>query len=110
MIDDIVALLREGADYEHDTVVMEEAADEIERLRAYFDAHAATIQKQSDEITRLRAALKPLVDVVELMRDSSAFVEHQRAHRVTSSMWQALCRQVKTARAALAPAQETSHG
>jgi len=31
---DIVEKLREGADYEHDTVVMEEAADEIERLRA----------------------------------------------------------------------------
>lgn len=31
---DIVKMLRKGADYEYDTEVMEQAADEITRLRA----------------------------------------------------------------------------
>ena len=61
MSDDIVKRLREY-DFRNraagDWGPTDEAADEIERLRAYFSAHAATIQKQSDEIERLRAALE----------------------------------------------------
>jgi len=51
MADDIVARLREGADYEHDTCVMEEAADEIERLRAALNADAQTLRFHLGEMT-----------------------------------------------------------
>jgi hypothetical protein len=34
--------------------------------------------------------------------DISSFIECQRAHRVTVSIWQMVCKQVKIARAALA--------
>ena len=37
MADDIVDRLREGAEYEHDTATMADAADEIEKLRAELD-------------------------------------------------------------------------
>jgi hypothetical protein len=55
---ELVRRLRLGADYEHDTVVMTEAADEIERLRAA--AGNAAWKKTSDEPPKTSAVVATL--------------------------------------------------
>jgi TnpA family transposase len=70
MTDDIVARLRKGADYEHDTVVMEEAADEIERLLAEIEWAVAAID--ADDLIGAHERLEAL-----LRRFSSADQEAQ---------------------------------
>ena len=75
MTDDIVKRLREGAEYEHDTATMADAADEIEGLRAEIQQlkHDSTIfiNERSDAICEnfdLREENAELREKIERLR------------------------------------------
>jgi len=79
MTDDIVARIRnafDGDDVPTKNIALRHAADEIARLRSYFDAHAATIQQQSDEIERLRAYFDAHATTIQQQSDE---IERLRA-------------------------------
>lgn len=71
-------------------------------------AHAC-IQMLSDDLrdanaklAKAVAALKPLVQICEIVRDGSGFRRGRHQHEVTDSQWSPWCKQIKTTRAALA--------
>jgi len=82
MTDDIVARLREGADYEHDTCVMEEAADRIEQLKNQI---SHIIKHNNPQIENANSYFKLLEE--EIARCNKIIDGYEEEHKQTNSAY-----------------------